>query len=77
MECWPASSSVSDAVYCAGAIQKQCEKDTDLKLRIAIHLGEVILEDQDVFGDGVNVASRLEPLAPAGGILVSDAVQKT
>ncbi len=67
-------STVSDAVYCAGAIQKACENEPELNLRIGIHLGEVIFEGDDVFGDGVNIASRLEPLAPVGGILVSESV---
>jgi len=69
-------NAVSDAVYCAGAIQKACENEPDLKLRIGIHEGEVVFEGDDVFGDGVNIASRLEPLAPIGGILVSEAVHK-
>ena len=69
-------STVSDAVYCAATIQKTCENEPDLKLRIGIHLGEVVFEGNDVFGDGVNIASRLEPLAPIGGILVSESVQR-
>jgi len=44
-------STVSDAVYCAGAIQKSCEDEPDLKLRIGIHLGEVVFKGDDVFGD--------------------------
>ena len=48
--------------------------EDDLKLRIGIHQGEVVFEGEDVFGDGVNIASRLEPLAPIGGILVSESV---
>ena len=67
-------NAVSDAVYCAKAIQKSCESAADLNLRIGIHEGEVVFEGNDVFGDGVNIASRLEPLAPVGGILVSEAV---
>jgi len=67
-------NAVSDAVYCAGAIQKACENEPDLKLRIGIHLGEVVFKDNDVFGDGVNIASRIESLAPAGGIYCSESV---
>jgi len=66
--------TVSDAVYCAIEIQHACNTEKDLKLRIGIHLGEVIMEDGDVFGDGVNIASRIEPLAPVGGIYVSESV---
>jgi TolB-like protein len=46
----------------------------DLKLRIGIHLGEVLFENGDVFGDGVNIASRIQAIAPVGGIWVSEAV---
>ena len=63
-------STVSDAVYCAAAIQQESKDVGDLNLRIGIHLGEVIFQDDDVFGDGVNIASRLESLAPSGGIWV-------
>ncbi len=66
--------TVSEAVYCAIEIQEACLNEPDLNLRIGIHLGEVIVEDGDVFGDGVNIASRLEPLAPVGGIYVSESV---
>jgi len=69
-------NTVSDAVYCAGAIQKACENEPNLKLRIGIHEAEVVFEGNDVFGDGVNIASRLEPLAPIGGILVSESVYR-
>ena len=67
-------TTVTDAVYCAKAIQELCSQEEDLKLRIGIHQGEMVFEGEDVFGDGVNIASRLEPLAPIGGIYVSEAV---
>ena len=69
-------STVTDAVFCAAAIQKSCEDEPDLKLRIGIHQGEVVFDGEDVFGSGVNIASRLEPLAPIGGILVSESVHR-
>ena len=69
-------STISDAVNCAKEIQKTCQSEPDLKLRIGIHQGEVVFEENDVFGDGVNIASRLEPLAPPGGIMVSESVNK-
>ena len=69
-------STVSEAVYCAKEIQMVCQNEPDLNLKIGIHLGEVVFDEGDVFGDGVNIASRLEPLAPAGGILVSESVHK-
>jgi len=67
-------ASVTDAVLCAAAIQKTCEDEPDLNLRIGIHQGEVVFDGEDVFGSGVNIASRLESLAPIGEILVSESV---
>src|ERR1700730_18612603 len=68
--------TVTDAVMCATEIQKACVDVDDLKLRIGIHLGEVVFEDNDVFGDGVNIASRLQALAPIGGIWISESVYR-
>ena len=68
--------TVTDAVFCAGAIQQACIAVQGLQLRIGIHLGDVVFENQDVFGDGVNIASRLQALAPVGGIWVSESVHK-
>ena len=68
--------SVSDAVYAAIEIQEACNKEEDLKLRIGIHLGEVVFNGSDVFGDGVNIASRLESVASPGEILISESVQR-
>ncbi|MEP6615930.1 MAG: adenylate/guanylate cyclase domain-containing protein, partial [Ginsengibacter sp.] len=66
--------TVTDAVGCAIKIQQACANHVDLKLRIGIHLGEVVFEDNDVFGDGVNIASRLQALAPISGIYISETV---
>jgi len=63
------------AVRCAGEIQAQA-KNQGIELRIGIHTGEVVFEGNDVLGDGVNVASRLEELTEAGSIYVSGAVYK-
>jgi len=68
--------TVTDAVLCAGAIHKACSTVDGLQLRIGIHLGEVVFEDNDVFGDGVNIASRLQALAPIGRTWVSESVYK-
>jgi adenylate cyclase len=66
--------SAVDAVDCALAIQRILATAGGLTLRIGINLGDVVIEGDDIFGDGVNIAARLEPLAPHGGILVSDSV---
>jgi hypothetical protein len=63
-------------VLCADAIQQACESVPGLQLRIGIHLGEVIFEHNDVFGNSVNIASRLQALAPIGAIWISEAVHK-
>ncbi len=68
--------TVTDAVMCAGAIHQACKAVEGLQLRIGIHLGEVVFENNDVFGDGVNIASRLQALAPIGGTYVSESVHK-
>jgi adenylate cyclase len=73
--------SVTDAVTCAVAIQRtmaefnKCGASEQIAFRIGVNLGDVIPEDGDLFGDGVNVAARLEALADPGGICVSLAVR--
>ncbi|MDH3649093.1 MAG: hypothetical protein OEQ53_05380, partial [Saprospiraceae bacterium] len=69
--------SALDAVKSAIAIQKQLNKKIDSKLRIGIHSGDVTFQDGDVFGDGVNIASRIQSEAAPGGICLSEAVYKT
>ncbi len=71
-------SSVVDAVACAVTWQErvaECEakgdEDTRLRFRIGINLGDVIVEGDDIHGDGVNIAARLEGLAEPGGICLS------
>jgi adenylate cyclase len=71
-------ASVVDAVECAAALQKGvAERQADLPedrriaLRIGINIGDIIIEDDDIYGDGVNVAARLEQMAAPGGICVS------
>jgi adenylate cyclase len=67
-------NTVSDAVNAAIKIQKTCNAAKDFQLRIGIHLGEVVFENHDVFGDGVNIASRIQVLANPGGIYISESV---
>ncbi len=63
-----------DAVNCALAAQETLRDDPELTLRIGIHAGDVVFEKGRVYGDGVNVASRIRPLAEPGGIAVSEPV---
>jgi adenylate cyclase len=75
-------SSVVDAVRCAAEVQRgmidrepMVSDERRIRFRIGINLGDVIAEDGDIFGDGVNVAARLEALAEPGGICVSGTVR--
>src|SRR6202030_3184044 len=75
-------SSVVDAVRCATEIQRgmadrepEVPDEGRIRFRIGINLGDVIAEADDIFGDGVNVAARLEALAGPGGICVSRVVR--
>jgi adenylate cyclase len=75
-------SSVVNALACAVHIQSKMQarnmtvaKDARLELRMGVHLGDILVEDDDLFGDGVNVAARIEALARPGGICVSGAVR--
>ncbi len=72
-------ASVVDAVRCADEIQRGvAEQNIDvpqnkrIELRIGIHVGDIIIADDDIFGDGVNIAVRLEGIAEPGGISISD-----
>jgi TolB-like protein/class 3 adenylate cyclase len=71
--------SVVDAVRCAVEIQRgMAEQNIDvpqvkrIEFRIGIHVGDVIFDDNDIFGDGVNIAARLEGIAEPGGVCISD-----
>jgi adenylate cyclase len=66
--------SAADTVRCAIEIQKHASKKLEAKVRIGIHLGDITVENNDVFGDGVNIASRLQSIAEPGGIFISDPV---
>src|SRR5580765_7362344 len=68
--------TVSNAVYAAIKIQQACLTSNEFLLRIGIHQGEVVFENGDVFGDAVNIASRLQVLAPPAGIFVSESVHR-
>jgi adenylate cyclase len=75
-------ASVVDAVRCAVEIQRgmvdrdaEIPEDKRITFRIGINLGDIIIDDDDIFGDGVNIAARLEGLAEPGGICISRVVR--
>ena len=77
-------ASAVDAMRCAVEIQRGMPsrgegvpEDRQIRLRIGIELGDVIIDGDDIYGDGVNVAARLEPLAEPGGICVASIVNES
>jgi adenylate cyclase len=76
-------ASVVDAVRCAVDVQREMQArnaaippDRRIEFRMGINVGDIIIEDGDVFGDGVNIAARLEGLAEPGGISISAAAHE-
>ncbi len=67
--------SALDAVNCAIAIQEAANLKLESKMRIGIHLGDVSIEQDDIYGNGVNIASRLESICDPGGIYISGAIK--
>jgi class 3 adenylate cyclase len=74
-------ASVVDAVRCAVEIQRgmldrepEASDERQIRFRVGVNLGDIIVEEHDIFGDGVNVAARLEAFAEPGGICVSGTV---
>lgn len=75
--------SVVDAVQCAVDVQRamvereaQVPEDTRIAYRVGINLGDIVIDGDDILGDGVNVAARLEAIAPPSGLCVSDMVRQ-
>lgn len=73
--------SVVEAVQCAVEVQRelaarhlQRDQDTAMRFRIGVHLGDVMVDGGDLFGEGVNLAARLQSMAEPGGVLISQAV---
>jgi TolB-like protein/class 3 adenylate cyclase/tetratricopeptide (TPR) repeat protein len=76
-------ASAVDAARCAAEVQRgmvtqnACvPQDVRIEFRIGIHVGDIIIDDNDIFGDGVNIAARLEGIAEPGGVCVSDDAQR-
>jgi adenylate cyclase len=75
--------SVVDAMRCAVAVQREMAnrdstlpEDRRIAFRVGIHMGDIVIDGDDILGDGVNVAARLEGVAEAGGVCVSGRVQE-
>lgn len=66
--------SALDGVNCAVSIQQQLQSQSKVDVRIGIHLGDVMLDEDSVYGDGVNLASRIETLAVSGSVFISEKV---
>ncbi len=64
-------ASVEDAAQCAIQIQERLAGHDRIKLRIGIHLGDIVHEEEDIYGDGVNIAARLQESAAPGSVIVS------
>src|SRR6202000_1600769 len=71
--------SAVDAVRCAVEVQRamgasnvDVPQTKRVEFRIGIHVGDIIFDDNDIFGDGVNIAARLEGISDAGGVCISD-----
>jgi TolB-like protein/class 3 adenylate cyclase/Tfp pilus assembly protein PilF len=76
-------ASAVDAARCAVEIQRgmagqngDVPEDMRIEFRIGIHVGDIIIDDNDIFGDGVNIAARLEGIAEPGGVCISDDAQR-
>jgi adenylate cyclase len=68
-------SSAVDAVTCAVAVQEALVGEDQMRFRIGVHVGDVLVQGENLFGDGVNIAARLEALAEPGGICISGAAR--
>lgn len=76
-------ASAVDAVHCSVQVQRAMAAqnadvpiDIRIEFRIGIHVGDIIIDDNDIFGDGVNIAARLESVAEPGGVVISDDAQR-
>jgi adenylate cyclase len=76
-------ASAVDAARCAIEAQRgmaeqnaAVPQDQRIEFRIGIHVGDIIIDDNDIFGDGVNIAARLEGIAEPGGVCISDDAQR-
>lgn len=68
--------SALDAVKCGIAMQKAYQGDHPIPVRIGIHVGDIVFRDETVYGDGVNISSRIQAAGVPGSVLISDRVQE-
>ena len=66
--------SAIEAAICGAKIQQELQTEPKVPLRIGIHAGDVVYDDEGVYGDGVNIAARIENMAVPGSVLVSDKI---
>jgi adenylate cyclase len=69
--------SAADAVSCAIVIQERLAANDELRLRVGLHIGDVTLVDDDIYGDGVNIAARLQNVAVPGAIVISETMRRS
>ncbi len=69
-------NSAVEAVSCAQELQLALQQDPQVPLRIGIHIGDVVHEEEDLYGDGVNIAARIQTLAPPGAVLFTHRVME-
>jgi TolB-like protein/class 3 adenylate cyclase/Flp pilus assembly protein TadD len=67
-------NSAIDSIACSIKIQQQLQLEPKVELRMGIHTGDIIIEEESIYGDGVNLASRIESLSVPGGIFISEKV---
>src|ERR1051325_8217484 len=67
-------NSAAEGVCCAIEIQTRLAEDPKVDLRIGIRTGDIILDEEGIYGDGVNIASRIESLSVSGGVFISEKV---
>ncbi len=70
-------NSVSKAVRCALDLQSQVSAQSSLKLRVGVHLGDVVFDEEDIFGDGINIAARLQEASNEEAVLISNVVYRS
>ena len=70
-------AAVVDAVRCAIAVQRGLADHPLIKLRIGVHIGDIVHQDEDIYGDGINVAARLQEIAAPGSVVISDLAERS